>query len=74
MGLAKLLLSVKDLPYDCQKHADVVRTLERRNTKSNPEHEKALAYQGMGAAAKGRSNQAQIQRRLTSTRRFTKKK
>mmetsp|Transcript_24914 Transcript_24914/g.33023 ORF Transcript_24914/g.33023 Transcript_24914/m.33023 type:complete len:84 (+) Transcript_24914:645-896(+) len=80
MMLANQLLAVGDLPVACQAHPEVVNTLRRKNTKSDP-NSAAQAFAGMSAGeqqaamaqrSKGQMSHAQIQRRLTSTRRFTK--
>lgn len=76
--LAEKVDSINDLPYACKKYPDAVKTannpIVRRETDKG-------AYAGMqgGLAAqankkKGRESHAQIQRRLTNSRRFTKQK
>lgn len=71
--LAEKASKVSDLPVECTKYPEAVKaaSVQRTSTKS--------AYEGMtgGLAAqankaKGRESHAQIQRRLTNTRRFTK--
>ena len=74
--LAVKLSSSKHLPKECLEYKDVVQVLQKRPTKSD----NSIAFQGMGssglAAAKarerGQQNYAQIQRRFTNTRRFSK--
>ena len=72
--LAEKANSSADLPYACKKYPEAVKTasLKRAGTKK-------AAYAGMqgGLAAqaqkaKGRETHAQIQRRLTNSRRFSK--
>ena len=71
--LAEKASSSADLPYACTKYPEAVKaaSIQRKATKT--------AYEGMqgGLAAqaqkaKGRESHAQIQRRLTNSRRFTK--
>ena len=74
--VAKELSNIKDLPHECFEHKDIVASFQRRPTKS----ENSIAFEGMGNAGaaaasarnKGQQNYAQIQRRFTNTRRFTK--
>lgn len=76
--IASKLGSVKELPNECFDYKDIVISLAKRPTKAQSDH--ATAFEGMGssaaAAAKaragGRESYAQIQRRYTNTRRFTK--
>lgn len=73
--LAEKAASANDLPYACKKYAEAVKTasnVKRRETQKE-------AFEGMqgGLAAQankksGRESHAQIQRRLTNSRRFTK--
>lgn len=72
--LAEKASSASDLPYQCKKYPEAVKSanIERKDTSKG-------AYAGMqgGLAAqankkKGRQSHAQIQRRLTNSRRFTK--
>ena len=74
--LAEKVSSVDDLPFQCKKYPEAV-------TSANIQHQdtKKGAYEGMqgGLAAqankkKGIQSHAQIQRRLTNSRRFTKQK
>ena len=74
--LAEKASSSAELPYECKKYPEAVKTasIKRSGTKK-------AAYEGMqgGLAAqaqkaKGRETHAQIQRRLTNSRRFTKSK
>lgn len=78
-GLANKLASMSDLPKSCRKYPDIVKTLERRTT--GKKEDAALAFEGMSpgeaaqaraARSKGQQHHAQIQRRYTQTRRFTK--
>jgi ribose 1,5-bisphosphokinase PhnN len=71
--LAEKVSKASELPVECTKYPEAVKaaSVQRTPTKS--------AYEGMtgGLAAqankaKGRESQAQIQRRLTNSRRFTK--
>ncbi|KAK1732856.1 hypothetical protein QTG54_016394 [Skeletonema marinoi] len=71
--LAEKASSAADLPYACKKYPEAIKaaSIQRTGTKK--------AYEGMqgGLAAqaqkaKGRESHAQIQRRLTNSRRFTK--
>ncbi len=74
--LAEKVTSADDLPYACKKYPEAVKaaSLQRKGTQKS-------AYDGMqgGLAAqsqkaKGRESHAQIQRRMTNSRRFTKQK
>lgn len=74
--LAEKVSSTSDLPLECKKFPDAVKraSMKKHDTKKQ-------AFEGMQgrlAAEKnkktGRESHAQIQRRLTSTRRFTKQK
>ena len=76
-ALADRLVAVKDLPRECLAYNDVINSILRRNTKSD----NAIAFQGMqpgsaqsamAARGKGRESHAQIQRRYTNSRRFSK--
>merc|ERR1711915_709978 len=75
--LADKLVAVKDLPRECLAYNDVINSILRRNTKTGSD-----AFEGMQAGSaqsakaarvKGKESYAQIQRRYTNTRRFTKK-
>ncbi|KAL3778062.1 hypothetical protein ACHAW5_011133 [Stephanodiscus triporus] len=77
--LAEAVASVNDLPIQCKKYPEAVEavgtTIKRRVTEGGA----GGAYSGMtgGLAAranreKGIESHAQIQRRLTNSRRFTK--
>jgi hypothetical protein len=76
--VAKQLSNIKDLPQECFDYKDIVANFQRRPTKS----ENSIAFEGMGNAGaaaasarmKGQQNYAQVQRRFTNTRRFTKEK
>mmetsp|Transcript_28819 Transcript_28819/g.45399 ORF Transcript_28819/g.45399 Transcript_28819/m.45399 type:complete len:87 (+) Transcript_28819:120-380(+) len=72
--IAEKVSNSADLPYACKKYPEAVKaaSIKRSGTKK-------AAYEGMqgGLAAqaqkaKGRESHAQIQRRLTNSRRFTK--
>mmetsp|Transcript_19163 Transcript_19163/g.30974 ORF Transcript_19163/g.30974 Transcript_19163/m.30974 type:complete len:87 (+) Transcript_19163:155-415(+) len=72
--LAEKAASASDLPFQCKKYPEAVKSanIQRQDTSKG-------AYAGMqgGLAAqankkKGRQSHAQIQRRLTNSRRFTK--
>ncbi|KAL7542359.1 hypothetical protein ACHAXR_011712 [Thalassiosira sp. AJA248-18] len=74
--LAEKVTTTNDLPFQCKKYPEAVKTasIKHRDTKKE-------AFDGMqgGLAAqankkKGRESHAQIQRRLTNSRRFTKQK
>ena len=74
--LAEKVESVNELPYQCKKYPEATKAASLKRTST----EKG-AFAGMqgGLAAqankkKGRESQAQIQRRLTNSRRFTKQK
>jgi hypothetical protein len=74
--LAEKASSAADLPYACTKYPEAVKTASIKRTGTQKS-----AYEGMqgGLAAqaqkaKGRETHAQIQRRLTNSRRFTKDK
>ena len=71
--LAEKASKVSDLPSECTRYPEAVKaaSIQRTTTKT--------AYEGMqgGQAAmankaKGRQSQAQITRRMTNSRRFTK--
>jgi hypothetical protein len=76
--LSQKISSVQDLPSECFEHDDLVSSLKSRPTKSDS----SVAFEGMGNASaaaiaareKGQQNYAQIQRRFTNSRRFTKSK
>jgi hypothetical protein len=76
--IAQKISNIKDLPQECLEYKDIVAQFQRRPTKS----ENSIAFEGMGSSAaaaanarsKGQENYAQIQRRFTNTRRFTKEK
>ncbi|KAL9187810.1 hypothetical protein ACHAXT_006188 [Thalassiosira profunda] len=74
--LAEKAASANDLPYECKKYPEAVKAANIKRSETQKQ-----AYAGMqgGLAAQaakksGRETHAQIQRRLTSTRRFTKQK
>mmetsp|Transcript_628 Transcript_628/g.1159 ORF Transcript_628/g.1159 Transcript_628/m.1159 type:complete len:87 (+) Transcript_628:170-430(+) len=74
--LAEKVSSSNDLPFQCKKYPEAVKSANIARTET-----KGGAYAGMqgGLAAqankkKGRESHAQIQRRLTNSRRFTKQK
>ena len=71
--LAEKVSKVSELPRECTRYPEAVKaaSIQRSTTKG--------AYAGMTGAqaaqankASGRESHAQIQRRLTNTRRFTK--
>lgn len=76
MALSLKLSDLKELPKECSGYKDVVSNLDGSKANSS------IAFQGMGSSAaaaasareKGQQNYAQIQRRFTNTRRFTKEK
>jgi hypothetical protein len=76
MALSRKLSDYSELPMECRGFKDVVSNLNAKNDSS------AIAFQGMGNSAaaaasarqKGQQNYAQIQRRFTNTRRFTKER
>lgn len=77
--LAAKVASAADLPLQCKQYPEAVQSAETNVNRT--ETSKKSAFEGMqgGLAAqanhkKGRASHAQIQRRLTNTRRFTKKK
>ena len=72
--LAEKVSKVSDLPRECTRYPEAVKaaSVQRSSTKKS-------AYEGMTGAqaaqankASGRESHAQIQRRLTNSRRFTK--
>ena len=75
-AVAQKISNIKDLPKECFEHQDIVATFQKRPTKS----EGSIAFEGMGSSAaaslsarqKGKENYAQIQRKFTNRRRFTK--
>mmetsp|Transcript_23221 Transcript_23221/g.22287 ORF Transcript_23221/g.22287 Transcript_23221/m.22287 type:complete len:118 (-) Transcript_23221:301-654(-) len=76
-ALAEKLTSVKDLPRECLAYNAVVNSVLRRSKTSD----NAIAFQGMqsgsatsamAARGKGKESFAQIQRRYTNSRRFSK--
>ncbi|KAL7437862.1 hypothetical protein ACHAXH_005803 [Discostella pseudostelligera] len=82
--LAEKASSVNDLPYQCKRYPEAVKAVGHPSSASTTEGVKrqeteGSKYAGMqgGLAAqankkKGLESHAQIQRRLTNTRRFTK--
>ena len=73
--IAEKVNSANELPYECKKYPEVVKSasLKRQGTQKS-------AFAGMqgGAAAqanrqRGKESHAQMQRRMTNSRRFTKK-
>jgi hypothetical protein len=71
--LAEKVSKVSDLPSECTRYPEAVKAAAAPRTTTK------TAYDGMTGAqaamankAKGRESHAQIQRRLTNTRRFTK--
>lgn len=74
--LADKLVAVKDLPRECLAYNDVINSILRRNTKTGNAFEGMQAGSAQSAKAarvKGKESYAQIQRRYTNSRRFTKK-
>ena len=74
--LAEKAASANDLPYECKKYPEAVKAASIKRSKTEKK-----AFEGMqgGLAAQsakkqGRESHAQIQRRLTNSRRFTKQK
>ena len=75
MALSRKLSDLNQLPKECHVFNDVVS-----NVSSPSKSDASIAFQGMGSSAaaavsarkKGQENYAQIQRRFTNTRRFTK--
>jgi len=73
--IAEKVNSANELPYECKKYPEVVKSasIKRHATQK-------AAFEGMqgGLAAqankrKGKETHAQMQRRMTNSRRFTKK-
>ena len=73
--IAEKVNSANELPYECKKYPEAVKSasLKRQGTQKS-------AFAGMqgGAAAqanrhRGKESHAQMQRRMTNSRRFTKK-
>ena len=77
--LAERAASVNDLPYACKKYPDAVKEANAPIKRHSTAEKGAYAGMQGGLAAqankkKGRESHAQIQRRLTNSRRFTKQK
>ena len=78
MALSRKLSDASQLPEECLGYKDIVSNLSKRPTKTDS----SIAFQGMGASSaaaaaareRGQQNYAQIQRRYTNTRRFTKER
>ena len=76
--MSEKISSLQNLPTECFEHKDLVNSLKKHPTKSDS----SVAFEGMGNASaaaiaareKGQQNYAQIQRRFTNSRRFTKPK
>jgi len=74
-ALAQKVSGLKNLPNECLDYKDIVQSLVRKETTDS-----SIAFQGMGSSAaaaasareRGQQNYAQVQRRFTNTRRFTK--
>lgn len=67
MALSRKLNNVSQLPKECHVFQDIVSSLD-----SQSKSDSSIAFQGMGNSASARASHAQIQRRYTNTRRFTK--
>ena len=75
-AISSKLTNIKNLPTECYEHEDIVSKLKTKPT----QHTNSIAFEGMGSSAAaaaaarqhGKENYAQIQRRYTNTRRFTK--
>lgn len=69
------------MPFECLKHGDVLKSLLSPNKSAQDGSALSDAFEGMragsaaaarAARAKGQLNHAQVQRRLTQTRSFSK--
>eukprot|EP00562_Extubocellulus_spinifer_P003467 CAMPEP_0178488568 /NCGR_PEP_ID=MMETSP0696-20121128/9926_1 /TAXON_ID=265572 /ORGANISM="Extubocellulus spinifer, Strain CCMP396" /LENGTH=113 /DNA_ID=CAMNT_0020116339 /DNA_START=107 /DNA_END=448 /DNA_ORIENTATION=- len=69
------------MPFECLKHGDVLKSLLSPNKNAQDSPALSDAFEGMragsaasarAARAKGQLNHAQVQRRLTQTRSFSK--
>ena len=76
--LAEKVNSVNELPYECKKYPDAMKEASKPAKISRKDTDAYAGMQGATAAKavkkSGRESHAQIQRRLTNTRRFTKQK
>ncbi len=76
MALSQKLADVNQLPKECRGYKDVLQNVQKSQT------ENSIAFQGMGSSAaaaasargRGQESYAQIQRRFTNTRRFSKER
>eukprot|EP00542_Grammatophora_oceanica_P010255 CAMPEP_0194026370 /NCGR_PEP_ID=MMETSP0009_2-20130614/696_1 /TAXON_ID=210454 /ORGANISM="Grammatophora oceanica, Strain CCMP 410" /LENGTH=105 /DNA_ID=CAMNT_0038665037 /DNA_START=69 /DNA_END=386 /DNA_ORIENTATION=- len=71
-GLASKIGSIAELPAVCQRYPDVVQSLKSPNEKVDPFAGMKSRTSARAARNKGQQNYAQIQRRFTSSRRFSK--
>lgn len=72
MAISQKLSNSGELPRECRQYKDVVSNLTASSKKDDTA---AIAFQGMGgSAAAAAVSHAQIQRRYTNTRRFTKER
>ena len=76
--LAEKVSSVNELPYECKKYPAAVKEANKPANITRKDTDPHAGMQGAMAAkhqkASGRESHAQIQRRLTNSRRFTKQK
>ena len=76
--LAEKVNSVNELPYECKKYPDAMKEASKPAKISRKDTDAYAGMQGAMAAKavkkSGRESHAQIQRRLTNSRRFTKQK
>ena len=76
IALSRKLSDVNQLPKECRGYKEVLSNVARSKS------ENSIAFQGMGSSAaaaasareRGQENYAQIQRRFTNTRRFSKER
>ena len=72
LAISQKLSNAGELPKECREYKDIV---SRMNASSKKDDASAIAFQGMGGnSAIAAVSHAQIQRRYTNTRRFTKER
>ena len=76
--LAEKVNSVNELPYECKKYPDAMKEASKPAKIPRKDTDAYAGMQGAMAAKavkkSGRESHAQIQRRLTNSKRFTKQK
>lgn len=78
MAISRKLSDESQLPKECLGYKDIVSSLRSSSSKTDA----SIAFQGMGSSAaaaaaargRGQENYAQIQRRYTHSRRFSKER